>query len=188
MSSARVPMLGIAAWSGTGKTTLLRALMPRLRARGLRVGIVKHAHHDFDIDVPGKDSYELRRAGAAQVLVGSRKRWALIVETDLERDPSLAEMLAHMSADALDLILIEGLKNEPIPKLELHRPSMGRPLLCATDPHVIAVATDATVQGHGNLPVIDLNDIDAIGAFIIDFTIRRGNEQPAASAAADTTA
>lgn len=162
-------MLGIVAWSGTGKTTLLRALMPQFRDIGIRVGVVKHAHHDFDIDIPGKDSYELRRAGASQVLVGSRKRWALVVETDLQEDPSLGDMLAHLSGADLDLILVEGLKREDIPKIELHRPGMGRPLICLADHNVIAVATDAPVSVPPPTVVLDLNNVKAIGDFILNY-------------------
>ncbi|MGQ0656853.1 MAG: molybdopterin-guanine dinucleotide biosynthesis protein MobB [Chromatiales bacterium] len=163
-----VPMIGFAAWSGTGKTTLLRKLLPLLRSHGLRVGVVKHAHHDFDIDVPGKDSDELRKAGATHVLVGSRKRWALVVETDLEQEPPLSALLCHIATDELDLILVEGMKHEPIPKIELHRPSVGRPLLCLRDRHIIAVAADAPVVAPGNLPVLDLNNPAAIAKFIIE--------------------
>jgi molybdopterin-guanine dinucleotide biosynthesis protein MobB len=188
VNSKPLPMLGIAAWSGTGKTTLLRALLPLLRARGLRVGVVKHTHHDFDIDLPGKDSYELRRAGASQVLIGSRKRWALITETDFDRDPPLAELLSHIGADALDLILIEGLKNEAIPKLEVHRPAMGRPLLCANDTNVIAIATDASVALPRVMPNFDLNDIEAITSFVVAFASRSRDTQFAITGAAGTTA
>lgn len=162
-------MIGMAAWSGTGKTTLLRALLPRLRQRGLRVGVVKHAHHDFDIDIPGKDSYELRRAGATHVLVGSRRRWALVVETDLQEDPSLADMLAHLSGEDLDLILIEGLKRESIPKIELHRPALGMPTLFPGDPHIVAVAADRPLQVPPSVALLDLNDPDQIAAFIVRY-------------------
>jgi molybdopterin-guanine dinucleotide biosynthesis protein MobB len=163
----RTPMIGFAAWSGTGKTTLLRALLPRLRRRGLRVGVVKHAHHDFDIDIPGKDSYELRRAGATHVLVGSRRRWALVVETDLKEDPSLAEMLAHLGGEALDLILIEGLKREAIPKIEVHRPALGMPTLFPDDPNIVAVATDRPIPTPPSVALLDLNHPDQIVAFIL---------------------
>jgi molybdopterin-guanine dinucleotide biosynthesis protein MobB len=185
--SAAVPILGFAAWSGTGKTTLLRALMPQFRQVGIRVGVVKHAHHEFDIDIPGKDSYELRRAGAAQVLVGSRKRWALVVETELEEDPSLADMLAHLSGDELDLILVEGLKREAIPKIELHRPSMGRPLICLQDPRILAVATDAPVVVPQSVVMLDLNDIDAIIDFILQFAGLRPNTEKTVAAAIGST-
>ncbi|MCC6714286.1 MAG: molybdopterin-guanine dinucleotide biosynthesis protein B [Gammaproteobacteria bacterium] len=164
-----IPMIGFAAWSGTGKTTLLRALLPRLRRHGLRVGVVKHAHHDFDIDIPGKDSYELRRAGATHVLVGSRRRWALIVETDLQEDPSLAEMLAHLGGQALDLILIEGLKREAIPKIELHRPALGMPTLFPDDPHIVAVAADRPIATPPSVALLDLNDPDEVAAFILRY-------------------
>ena len=116
-----VPVLGFAAWSGTGKTTLLKKLIPQLRDRGLRVGVVKHAHHDFDIDIPGKDSYELRRVGADSVLVGSQKRWALVVEVSEDREIDLPSLLMSLRGLALDIILVEGLKDRQIPKIELHR-------------------------------------------------------------------
>jgi molybdopterin-guanine dinucleotide biosynthesis protein MobB len=169
MTTNRTPMIGFAAWSGTGKTTLLRALLPRLRARGLRVGVVKHAHHEFDIDIPGKDSYELRRAGATHVLVGSRRRWALVVETDLQEDPSLADMLAHLGGEELDLILIEGLKREAIPKIEVHRNELGMPMLFPDDPHIVAVAADRPINTPPSIAVLDLNDPDQIAAFIVRY-------------------
>lgn len=169
MQGSDIPIVGFAAWSGTGKTTLLRELLPLLRARGLRVGVVKHAHHDFDTDVPGKDSYELRKAGATHVLVGSRKRWALVVETDLDADPSLSALLAHIATDELDLILVEGMKHEAIPKIELHRGAVGRPLLCLNDRNIIAVAADAPLVLPANLPVLDLNNAAAIATFIVQY-------------------
>ena len=165
-----VPLLGFCAWSGTGKTTLLRQLLPLLRQRGLRVGLVKHAHHDFDIDHPGKDSYELRKAGAGQVLVVSRRRMAWIRELDTERDePGLQEALAALDTDHLDLVLVEGFKHESLPKIELHRPALGRELLATHDADIIAVASDGPVD---ELPerviALDLNDPAAIAAFVID--------------------
>jgi molybdopterin-guanine dinucleotide biosynthesis protein B len=160
-------VLGFAAWSGTGKTTLLRALIPALRANGLRVGVVKHAHHSFDVDQPSKDSYVLRHAGAERVLIGSRTRWALMVEHAADHDePDLARLLAHMPGDGLDLILIEGFKHEAFPKIELHRPALGRPLLHPNDRSIIALASDAPVTAHGSLPLLDLNDVSAIAAFV----------------------
>lgn len=165
-----VPLLGFAAFSGTGKTTLLRALLPLLKERGLRVGVIKHAHHTFDIDVPGKDSYELRRAGAAQMLVASRHRWALVTETPGSQEPRLAELLSYLSADTLDLVLVEGFKAETFPKIELHRPSLGHPLLCHTDPSVIAIATDAPLPDAPSLPLLDLNDPAGIMAFVVTTT------------------
>lgn len=161
------PVLGVAAWSGTGKTTLLVKLLPILRAQGLRVGILKHAHHEFDIDHPGKDSYQLRKAGAAQMLVASSQRWALMVEEPLPGDVSLWEMLARLERDALDLILVEGFRHERFPKLELHRAPLGKPLLFPDDDTIIALASDSPVDTA--LPLFDLNDSAAIAAFIVDF-------------------
>lgn len=161
------PVLGIAAWSGTGKTTLLTRLLPLLRARGLRVGMLKHAHHDFDIDHPGKDSYELRKAGAEQVLVASDRRWALMVEAPVADDVSLWDMLARLERDALDLILVEGFRHERFPKLELHRAELGKPLLFPDDDAIIALASDTPVNTA--LPLLDLNDPAAIATFIADF-------------------
>jgi molybdopterin-guanine dinucleotide biosynthesis protein B len=177
-----VPLLGFAAFSGTGKTTLLRALLPLLNAQGLRVGVIKHAHHTFDIDVPGKDSYELRRAGAAQMLIASRHRWALVTETPETVEPRLADMLEHLSTDKLDLVLVEGYKAERFPKIELHRPSLGHPLLCRTDSSIIALATDAPVDPPPALPLLDLNDPAAFVPFILNF-IGAGMENAAQQAA-----
>lgn len=160
-------VLGFAAWSGTGKTTLLRALIPALRADGLRVGVVKHAHHSFDIDQPGKDSYMLRHAGAERVLIGSRTRWALMVEHQAAAaEPDLARLLAHMPGDGLDLILVEGFKHEAFPKIELHRPALGRPLLHPSDRSIIALASDAPLTAPAGLPLLDLNDVTAIAGFV----------------------
>lgn len=165
-----VPLLGFAAYSGTGKTTLLRALLPLLNARGLRVGVVKHAHHTFDVDVPGKDSYELRRAGATQMLVASRHRWALVTEAPESSEPRLGELLAHLSTDTLDLVLVEGFKAEIFPKIELHRPSLGQPLMCRSDSSIIALATDAPVENPPSLPLLDLNDPAGIATFVMNTT------------------
>ncbi len=164
----RVPVVGMAAYSGTGKTTLLKQVLPILKARGLRVGVVKHAHHGFDIDQPGKDSYELRRAGATQMLVGSRQRWALMVETDLPDEPRLAELLSHLLPDELDLILVEGFKPEQIPKIEIHRPSRGKPLLATNDTSIVAIATDAQPAEATDLPILDLNAPASVANFIVE--------------------
>jgi molybdopterin-guanine dinucleotide biosynthesis protein B len=168
VTKGKVPVLGIAAYSGTGKTTLLRKMLPLLRARGLRVAMVKHAHHSFDTDIPGKDSYELRRAGATQMLVASRHRWALVTETGDAAEPRLDELLAHLDHDNLDAILVEGFKAESFPKIELHRPSQGQPLLCTLDRSIIAIATDAPLGHAVGIPVLDLNRPDAIVAFILN--------------------
>ena len=160
------PTIGFAATSGSGKTTLLLKLIPLLRARGLRIGLIKRAHHSFDTDKPGKDSYELRKAGASQVLVGSDHRWALVVENDMPSEPRLATMLGNLRTDMLDLILVEGFKFEPIPKIEIYRPSLGQPLLAAADCHIIAVATDDPAFVAIDRPILDLNRPEQVATFI----------------------
>jgi molybdopterin-guanine dinucleotide biosynthesis adapter protein len=170
-----VPVLGIAAYSGTGKTTLLRKVLPLLRARGLRVAMVKHAHHSFDTDVPGKDSYELRKAGATQMLVASRHRWALVTETGDAAEPRLEELLRRLDHSSLDLILVEGFKAESFPKIELHRPILGNPLLCTLDPSIVAIATDAPLSAALRIPVLDLNRPEHVVGFILE-TIGRGRD------------
>jgi molybdopterin-guanine dinucleotide biosynthesis protein B len=183
LSNAHLPIIGLAAHSGTGKTTLLKELLPLLSARGLRVGVVKHAHHSFDLDHPGKDSYELRKSGAAQMLIASRSRWALMVEHMRDREPRLDEVLLELDQAALDLILVEGFKDEPFPKIELHRPSLRRPLLFPDDDAIIAVATDAPLQDTKSLPQMDLNRPGEIAAFIFDYAMR---ENPFMKTAMDT--
>jgi molybdopterin-guanine dinucleotide biosynthesis protein B len=170
MPPARIdlPVVGFAAWSGTGKTTLLVALLRLFTAQGLRVGVVKHAHHTFEIDHPGKDSYQLRQAGACQVLIGSRERWALMAEMREPAGSALEFHLGHLDRSALDLVLVEGFKPEHVPKIELHRPSLSQPLLYPDDPDIIAIATDAALQAAPAIPVLDLNDPATIARFIID--------------------
>lgn len=162
------PVLCMVAWSGTGKTTLLKQVVTRLCERRLRVGIVKHAHHRFDIDIPGKDSYELRHAGAQQVLVASDQRWAMITETgpDKQVDPDLTTLLQHMDHALLDIILVEGFKHSHYPKIELHRPSLQQPLLTTTDPTIIAVASDVGVLPGVTVPLLNLNNTEQISGFI----------------------
>lgn len=167
LTRAHIPILGFAAFSGTGKTTLLLQILPRLQAHGLRIGMVKHAHHGFDTDIPGKDSYKLRKAGATQTLVASRRRWALVAETDGNAEPRLKYLLDRLDQEALDLILVEGFKAEPIPKIELHRPSLGHPLLCPDDRSIIAVATDAPLSTDPGIPALDLNRPEQITDFIL---------------------
>lgn len=171
LNNARLPILGFAAFSGTGKTTLLVKLLAVLRARGYRVGVVKHAHHSFEIDKPGKDSYELRKAGAVQMLVGSRNRWALVAETEREQEPRLDDLLRHLDQEALDLILVEGFKAERFPKIELHRSDLGHPLLHPDDDSIIAIASDALLPVKTPLPLLDLNEPEAIADFVLEFLI-----------------
>lgn len=177
-SHTNPPLLGFAAYSGTGKTTLLTRLIPRLRAQGKRIGVVKHAHHRFDIDHPGKDSYELRKAGAEQMLIASRLRWALIVEQpgatpETAPDPQLEELLNRMDRAHLDLILVEGFKHVPFPKIELHRPELGNPLLFPNDASIIAVATNAPLPMHTQLPILPLDKPDEIAQFINNWVEQR---------------
>jgi molybdopterin-guanine dinucleotide biosynthesis protein B len=181
LSNAHLPIVGFAAFSGTGKTTLLKKLLPLLGARRLRVGVVKHAHHTFDVDHPGKDSYELRKSGAAQILVASRARWALVVEQARDREPRLDEVLLELDQAALDLILVEGFKDERFPKIELHRQSLRRPLLFPDDDAIIAVATDTPLEDTGNLPQLDLNRPEEIAAFVFEYAIRENPRMHAAN-------
>ncbi len=167
MSKHPCPLLGFVAFSGTGKTTLLKQLIPLLKQQKLKIGLIKHAHHRFDIDIPGKDSYELRKAGADQVLVASQQRWAMITETPVQKDdPALSDMLAHLDQSELDLVLVEGFKHVAFPKLELHRPALGHPLLFPHDADILAIATDAPLQQKTALPVLDINRPETIADFI----------------------
>ena len=167
MPESKIPVIGVAACSGTGKTTLLKQLIPLLRARGLRVGVIKHTHHDIDIDHPGKDSYELRHAGADETLLASGRRWALMLESGGEGDPVLSQLLERMDQRNLDLVLVEGFKHERFPRIELHRPSLGKPLLFPDDPDIIAVAADGPLGQETRLPLLDLNDPEEIAEFIL---------------------
>lgn len=170
-AGARTPLLGFAAYSGTGKTTLLRQVIPQLREADVRVGLIKHSHHGFDVDKPGKDSYELRHAGAGQVLITSSRRWALMTEREQEQDPVLEDQLAVLHQDELDLILVEGFKRSRFPKIELYRAELGKPLLHPEDAAVIAVASDAPLDTE--LPQLDLNDPAAVTRFILEQVLGR---------------
>lgn len=161
------PILGFAAFSGTGKTTLLTQLIPLLKQRGLRIGVIKHSHHDFEIDHPGKDSHKLRSAGASPMLIVSPYRRALIEEFDPMIEVDLSQQLAFFPIKNLDLILIEGFRDQPIAKIELHRPSLGKPLLYLNDPHIIAVASDQPLSAV-DLPQLDLNAPATIADFIVE--------------------
>jgi molybdopterin-guanine dinucleotide biosynthesis protein B len=155
-------VIGLAGWSGAGKTTLLTRLIPHFIAEGLRVSVIKHAHHEFDVDVPGKDSWVHRQSGAAEVLVSSTRRWALMHELRGAGEPKLPELLAKMSR--VDLVLIEGFKREPHRKIEVHRAANGKPLLFPEDPGVVGIATDTAVET--TLSVAHLDDIPAIAAMM----------------------
>ena len=160
------PVLAIAAWSGTGKTTLLKKLIPALCARGIRPGLIKHTHHNMDVDKPGKDSYELRKAGAAQTMVASRERWALMTETPDEAPLDLAYLVSRMDHSTLDLVLVEGFKHEAVAKILLFRNDAGHDVSELTlDEHVFAVASDVALDVE--VPVLDLNDEDRIAEFIV---------------------
>ncbi len=161
-------VFGLAGYSGAGKTTLLEALIPRLNSAGLKVSLIKHAHHRFDIDQPGKDSYRLREAGCSEVLLVSDHRWVLMHELRGAPEPSFEEQIARFSD--CDLVLVEGFKHTPIPKLEIHRPSVGKPLIAGNGVEtVVAVATDEpdVLRQQTDLPILDLNDRDAIAEFIL---------------------
>ena len=159
-------VFGFAGYSGSGKTTLLERLIPLLTSQGLKLALIKHAHHDFDIDQVGKDSYRHRQAGASEVLVSSAQRWALMHELRGAEEPDLQAHLARLSP--CDLVLVEGFKREAIPKLEIHREANAKPLLFTQDPHIIAIASDAQIET--TLPRFDLNAIEAIGRFILNTT------------------
>jgi molybdopterin-guanine dinucleotide biosynthesis protein B len=152
-------IVGLAGWSGSGKTTLITRLIPVLRRRGLKVATVKHAHHEFDLDRPGKDSWLHRQAGASEVAVISSRRWALIHELRDEAEPPLAEILARLSP--VDLVIVEGFKRHAHPKLEVHRAALGKPFLYPEDDCIVAIATDRPLP-HAPLPVVMLDDIEAI--------------------------
>ena len=152
-------IIGLAGWSGSGKTTLLAKVIPRIVARGLKVSTVKHAHHSFDMDRPGKDSHSHRMAGATEVLVGSANRWAVVHELRGEAEPTLSALLRK--ASPVDLVLVEGYKGESHPKLEVYRAANGKPLLHPGDPAIVAVASDTPLSGV-RIPVLDLNDIEGI--------------------------
>lgn len=156
-------VIGFAGWSGAGKTTLLRKLVPVLIADGSSVSTIKHAHHDFDVDTPGKDSWEHRQAGANEVLVGSSKRWALMHELRGDLEPTLAELLGHLSP--VDLVLVEGFKRDAHPKVEVHRHANGKPFLYPEDASIVALVSDAAAGGP--ISHIHLDDVSSIAALVL---------------------
>lgn len=159
-----VKLFGVAGWSGSGKTTLLVRLIPELVGRGLKVSTIKHAHHAFDVDVPGKDSFRHREAGATEVMVGSTNRWALMHELRGEAELTLDEMVARLSP--VDLVIVEGFKRNPHPKLEVWRASVGKPMLQPDDSTIRAVASDGSVKGLP-VPVLSIEDVAGVADFIL---------------------
>ena len=152
-------IIGLAGWSGSGKTTLITKVLPHLIARGRTVSTLKHAHHGFDLDKPGKDSFMHRASGATEVIISSERRWAVLHELRDEAEWDLPALLSK--ASPVDLVLVEGFKRDPFPKLEIYRQANGKPLLHPDDRHIVAVASDTELP-EVKLPVIDLNDIEAI--------------------------
>ena len=167
-------IIGLAGWSGSGKTTLITKLIPRLLARGVKVSTLKHAHHGFDLDQPGKDSFVHRVAGATEVIISSAKRWAILHELREEPEWNLGDLVAKMSP--VDLVLVEGFKRDAFPKLEIHRAANGKPLLHPEDPHIVAVASDGALPA-AKVPVVDLNDIDAIADLLLKHATPIGVEK-----------
>lgn len=161
------PVLGFAAYSGTGKTSLLVRLIPFLKSQGLRVGVIKYSHHDVEIDQPGKDSFKLRKAGATPMLLVSPYRRALITEFSAPKEISLMEQLEAFPMAELDLILVEGFRDQAFAKIELHRPTLGKPLLYPHDAGIIAIASDQVLPTPAHLPCLNLNDPESIGRFIM---------------------
>lgn len=161
-----VPLLAIAAWSGTGKTTLLQQVIPLLKTRGIRLGLIKHTHHQMDVDTPGKDSYQLRKAGADQVIVASKQRWALMCETPA-MPPDLRQLASRMDSSLLDLVLVEGFRDEPVAKIVLWRRGIKGNVRGLLDDYVIAVASDDALSL--NLPVLDINQPTLVADFIAEW-------------------
>ncbi|CDH23384.1 molybdopterin-guanine dinucleotide biosynthesis protein MobB [Xenorhabdus bovienii] len=165
MNPTTLPLLGITAYSGTGKTTLLKQIIPLLRQQHIRVGLIKHTHHNMDVDQPGKDSYELRKAGAAQTLVASQQRWALMTETPDLPELDLHYLASRFDADSLDLVLVEGFKEEAIAKIALYRHGLNIVFDQILDPHVIAIASDTPLAT--SLPQLNINQPQQVTAFIV---------------------
>jgi molybdopterin-guanine dinucleotide biosynthesis protein B len=161
-------IIGLAGWSGSGKTTLVTKLIPCLKARGKTVSTLKHAHHGFDLDTPGKDSFMHRAAGATEVIISSGKRWAMLHELRDEPEWDMTDLVGKMSP--VDLVLVEGFKRDAFPKLEIHRAANGKPLLHPDDPHIVAVAADSALP-DAKVPVVDLNNIDIIADLLLKHAV-----------------
>ncbi|MCZ6487977.1 MAG: molybdopterin-guanine dinucleotide biosynthesis protein B [Gammaproteobacteria bacterium] len=170
MKNPGFPIVGFSAWSGTGKTTLLTQVIPRLKAKGLRVAVIKHAHHHFDLDRPGKDSYELRKSGADHTIICTATRMAAITEfASPEQEPTLEQIVEGLDTDRFDILLVEGYKHLAFyAKIELHRAALGKPFLHPQDPTIIALACDEEPAEAPGIPVLDINNPSAIADFIYD--------------------
>lgn len=164
-----LPVIGFAAWSGAGKTTLFANLLPLLRERGISIAMIKHAHHNFDIDQPGKDSHTLRKAGADQMLIASRRRWALMTELEEEIEPRLQNLLARIDANKADIVLVEGFKQERFPKIEVYRSALNKPLLYPEDPNIIAIVSD--LKMNTSLPCLDIDKPTKVADFILRYCL-----------------
>ncbi|MCK5811104.1 MAG: molybdopterin-guanine dinucleotide biosynthesis protein B [Cocleimonas sp.] len=170
MNKKLPPLIGFAAYSGTGKTTLLCQLIPLLKKQGLRIGVIKHAHHDFDIDHPKKDSYELRKSGADTLLITSHKRTAIMIEhPKISDEPSFEDALKNIPSNDLDLLLIEGFKYADYPKIELHRKALDKPYLYPADENIIGIACDHEIKTTRTLHQFDLNNPKQLADFIITY-------------------
>ena len=174
-------IIGLAGWSGSGKTTLITKLIPCLIARGVRVSTLKHAHHGFDLDQPGKDSFFHRAAGATEVIISSAKRWAILHELREEPEWNLGDLVGKMSS--VDLVLVEGFKRDAFPKLEIHRAANSKPLIHPDDPHIVAIASD-TALPQAKVPVVDLNDVEAIADLLLSHAVPVGAAAATAAAKA----
>ncbi len=169
LNQITTPVLGFAAFSGVGKTTLLTTIIPILTDRGLRIGLIKHSHHNFQIDKPGKDSYQIRKAGARQVLLAARTRTALIIEhPESTEEPRLADQFKHLDCEQLDLILVEGFKREAIPKIEIYRSGLGYAYLYPDDPHIIALVADSPPSSALDIPFLDINQPQQLADYILN--------------------
>ncbi len=164
-------IIGLAGWSGSGKTTLVTKLVPCMKARGLRVSTLKHAHHGFDLDKPGKDSFMHREAGATEVIISSARRWAILHELRDEEEWDMPDLIAKMAP--VDLVLVEGFKRDPFPKLEVHRAANGKPLIQPEDPHIVAVAADVALPDAA-VPVVDLDDVETIADVLLKHAVPVG--------------
>lgn len=165
-------IIGLAGWSGSGKTTLITKLIPRLIARGVTVSTLKHAHHGFDLDQPGKDSFFHRAAGATEVIISSAKRFAILHELREEAEWDLPDLIGKMSP--VDLVLVEGYKRDAFPKLEIYRAANGKPIIHPEDPHIIAIAADTPISTT-KIPVVDLNDVEAIADILLKYAVTIGD-------------